>query len=101
MRQKKKHVERECDHCGIPFVPNYGQEKYCSPQHRGSANQEKIRARKRQAEYVELDVPIDRATRILSMNWNYSIVPQLEGVNLEKYRKKASQQMKITHKEAK
>ncbi len=31
---------------------------------------------------------------------DYSIVPQLEGVNLEKYRKKAAQQMKITHKEA-
>ena len=67
--KKMVYAERECEHCGRLFQPSYGQEKYCSPQHRGSANQLKIRARKRDAEYVDLDVPIDSAG-LLKIQWN-------------------------------
>lgn len=39
-------VEKKCEWCGKPFIPNHGNEKYCNDEHKLEAKREKTRNRR-------------------------------------------------------
>ncbi len=68
-----------CPHCGNPFTPTHGHQRYCSLQCRGKARralEKPINAPKRQREYGPDSLPAEvrelRESRVLELQKRYA-----------------------------